>query len=132
MFRLPGCERRTESGRRTGRSAMAIDEARLDEFIHRFVGDLGAALHASTVAMGDRLGLYRALADVGPADAEAVAAASGCDRWLVQQWLDAQHLAGYCGYSAVTGSYWLSPEQAAVLAEPASPAFLLGPMTGRR
>jgi SAM-dependent methyltransferase len=108
---------------------VAMDEARLEEFINQFAGDFGAALHASTVVIGDKLGLYRALADIGPADAAALATAAGCDRRLVQEWLDAQFVAGYCEYSPATGMYWLSPEQAAVLADPGSPAFLVGAMT---
>jgi SAM-dependent methyltransferase len=47
----------------------------------------------------------------------------------VREWLDAQYVAGYCEHSARTGAFWLSPEQAAVLADPASPAFLVGAMT---
>jgi SAM-dependent methyltransferase len=108
---------------------MAIDEARLEEFINQFAGDFGVALHASTVVVGDKLGLYRALADLGPSDAAALAAATDCDRRLVQEWLNAQYVAGYCHYSAETDMYWLSPEQAAVLADPNSPAFLVGAMT---
>lgn len=108
---------------------MAIDEARLDQFIQQFAGDFGAALHASTVVLGDRLGLYRALAEHGPTDAAGLAAAAGCDTRLTQEWLDAQFVAGYCHYSDRTSTYWLSPEQAAVLADPASPALLIGAMT---
>ena len=114
---------------RSWRSPMSIDEARLEEFIDQFAGDFGAALHASTVVIGDKLGLYRALADLGPTDAATLAAATGCDARLVQEWLDAQYVSGYCHYSAQTGTYWLSPEQAAVLADPTSPAFLVGSMT---
>ena len=108
---------------------MAIDEDRLGELINQVAGDFGAALHASTVVVGDKLGLYRALAEHGPADAAAVAAAAGCDARLVQEWLDAQYVSGYCHFSEQTGTYWLSPEQAAVLADPSSPAFLAGAMT---
>jgi 2-polyprenyl-3-methyl-5-hydroxy-6-metoxy-1,4-benzoquinol methylase len=108
---------------------MSIDEARLEEFINKFAGDFGAALHASTVVIGDKLGLYRALADLGPTDAAAVAAATSCDARLVQEWLDAQYVSGYCHFSAQTETYWLSPEQAAVLADPSSPALLVGSMT---
>jgi SAM-dependent methyltransferase len=108
---------------------MAIDEDRLNQFIQQFAGDFGAAVHASTVVIGDKLGLYRTLADVGPADADAVAAAADCDPRLIREWLNAQYTAGYCEHSAQTGMYWLSPEQAAVLADPASPAFLVGAMT---
>lgn len=108
---------------------MVIDEARLEAFINQFAGDFGAALHASTVVIGDKLGLYRALADLGPTDAQTLAAKTDCDQRLVQEWLNAQFVAGYCHYSTETEMYWLSPEQAAVLADPASPAFLVGAMT---
>lgn len=108
---------------------MALDEARLDEFLQRFAGDVGAALHATTVVLGDKLGLYRALAEAGPTDAAGLAGATGCDPRLVQEWLDAQFVSGYCHHSAKTGTYWLSPEQAAVLADPSSPACMVGAMT---
>ena len=108
---------------------MSIDEARLEAFIGQFAGDFGAALHASTVVVGDKLGLYRALADLGPVDAATLAAATECDTRLVQEWLNAQFVSGYCHFSAQTGMYWLSPEQAAVLADPTSPTLLIGSMT---
>lgn len=108
---------------------MSIDEAKLEEFIGKFAGDFGVALHASTVVLGDKLGLYRALAQRGPSEAADLAGATGCDERLVQEWLNAQFAAGYCHFSAATGRYWLSPEQAAVLAEPSTPAFLVGAMT---
>ena len=108
---------------------MSIDEARLEEFIGRFATDFGAALHASTVVIGDKLGLYRTLADLGPTDAAGLAAASGYDERLLQEWLDAQYVSGYCHHSAETGTYWLSAEQEAVLADPSSPACLVGAMT---
>jgi 2-polyprenyl-3-methyl-5-hydroxy-6-metoxy-1,4-benzoquinol methylase len=107
---------------------MPVDEAVLGEFAKTFARDLGAALHASTVVIGDKLGLYRALADIGPSDAATVATATGCDARLVQEWLDAQYVSGYCHHSARTGTYWLSPEQAAVLADRASPSLLVGSM----
>jgi SAM-dependent methyltransferase len=108
---------------------MAIDETKLDAFVQQLAGDFGAALHATTVVIGDKLGLYRALAELGPTVATELAAATGCDPRLVQEWLNAQFVSGYCNYSAQTDTYWLSPEQAAVLADPASPAFLVGTMT---
>lgn len=108
---------------------MSIDEAGLEEFIGRFAADVGAALHASTVVVGDKLGLYRALAELGPSDAAALADSTGCDERLVQEWLDVQYVSGYCHRSEHSGAYWLSPEQAAVLADPTSPAFMVGIMT---
>jgi hypothetical protein len=107
---------------------MPVDEVVLGEFAETFARDLGAALHAATVVIGEKLGLYRALADIGPSDATTVAAATGCDARLVQEWLDAQYVSGYCHHSARTGTYWLSPEQAAVLADRASPSLLVGSM----
>ena len=108
---------------------MSLDETRLEEFMNRFACDFGAALHASTVVIGDKLGLYRALADLGPTDAAGLATATDCDQRLVQEWLDAQYVSGYCHHSAQTATYWLSPEQAAVLADTSSPACLVGSMT---
>ena len=108
---------------------MEIDEARLEEFVQRFTLDFGAALHATTVVIGDKLGLYRALAELGPTDADGLARATDCDPRLVQEWLDAQFVSGYCQHSAQTATYWLSPEQAAVLADPSSAVFLVGAMT---
>ena len=108
---------------------MDIDETALQEFINRFAGDFGAALHASTVVVGDKLGLYRAMAELGPTDAAGLAEATDCDTRLVQEWLNAQFVSGYCQHSAQTGAYWLTPEQAAVLADPSTPAFLVGSMT---
>lgn len=108
---------------------MALDEARLGEFMNAFAGDLGAALHASTVVVGDKLGLYAAMAELGPTDAAALAEHTGLNERLIGEWLNAQYVSGYCEYSSQTAMYWLSPEQAAVLADPSSPAFMVGAMT---
>ena len=108
---------------------MTIDETRLGEFIGQFATDFAAALHASTVVVGDKLGLYRQMAEVGPTDPSTLAAATGCDARLVEEWLKAQYVSGYCRYDADTGQYWLEPEQAAVLADPTTPAFMVGVMT---
>jgi SAM-dependent methyltransferase len=108
---------------------MALDEARLEEFMNAFAGDLGAALHASTVVIGDKLGLYRAMAELGPTDAATLGAKTGLDERLVQEWLNAQYVSGYCQHSSQTAVYWLSPEQAAVLADSGSPVFMVGAMT---
>ena len=70
----------------------AIDQAKLDEFMGRFVGDLGAALSAALVVIGDRLGLYRAMAEGGPLTAEELAARTGTDPRYVREWLSNQVL----------------------------------------
>jgi SAM-dependent methyltransferase len=104
----------------------AIDEAQVNEFAGRFLGDLSAALHAATVVVGDRLGLYRTLAQVGPATAAELAAAAGCDERYVLEWLNAQAASGYCDHDG--GRYALNPVQAFCLADESSPAFLTAGM----
>ena len=56
---------------------MTIDQAKLDEFLGRFVADLGAVFHAPAVVAGDKLGLYKALAASGPSTPAELAAATG-------------------------------------------------------
>ena len=101
-----------------------IDENELHQFAGRFITDLGAAAHAATVVLGDRLGLYQALAQAGPATPAEIAAQAGCDERYVAEWLNAQAASGYCQYEPGTGRYSLSPVQAACLADEQSPAFL--------
>ncbi|HEY6397004.1 MAG TPA: class I SAM-dependent methyltransferase, partial [Solirubrobacteraceae bacterium] len=104
----------------------AIDQARLDEFLGRFVGDLGAALSAALVVIGDRLGLYRAMGDGKPVTAEELAERTGTDPRYVREWLSNQAAGGYVSYDAQQGSFSLSPEQAFALAQEGSPAFVPG------
>jgi len=108
---------------------MTVNEDTLNEFIGRFLTDFGAAMHASTVVIGDKLGLYKLLASKGPSTGVDVAAAGGFDKRLVEEWLNAQFASGYCDYDPETGSFSLSEEQAAVLADESTPAFLAGAMT---
>jgi SAM-dependent methyltransferase len=108
---------------------MAIDEAQLEELIGRFVTDFGAAMHAATVVIGDKLGLYKALADKGPVTGAELAEQTGYDVRLVEEWLNAQFVSGYCDYDPSDGTFQLSEEQAAVLADDSTPAFLAGAMT---
>jgi len=102
---------------------MTLDQDRLQAFMERFAADQAATMHAATVVLGDRLGLYRALADGGPQTADELAAATGCQPRLVREWLNAQVASGYCEHD---GRYWLTAEQAACLADPSSPTFAAG------
>lgn len=108
---------------------MAIDQTKLEQFIGRFAGDFAAAMHAATVVVGDKLGLYKALAEHGPVDGAGLASNTGYDRRLVEEWLAAQYVSGYCEHDAGAGTFWLTEEQAAALADEASPALLVGAMT---
>jgi 2-polyprenyl-3-methyl-5-hydroxy-6-metoxy-1,4-benzoquinol methylase len=100
----------------------------IDEFVGRFATDLGAVLHATTVVVGDKLGLYKALARLGPSTAAELAADAGCDPRYVQEWLNAQAASAYCRYDAATGRYHLDETQAACLADESHPAFMAGGM----
>ena len=104
------------------------DPAAVEEFAGRILTDLGAVLHAATVVLGDKLGLYRALAEIGPATAADVAARSGCDERYVTEWLNAQVASEYCHWDPQTERYHLDPAQIACLADESSPAFVAGGM----
>jgi len=104
---------------------MAIDQAKLDEFMGNFVRDLGAVMHAATIVVGDQLGLYKAMAD-GPLTAEALAAKTGTDARYVREWLSSQAASGYVHYDPADGRFSLSEEQALALAVEDSPAFIPG------
>jgi SAM-dependent methyltransferase len=107
-------------------TVQAIDQARLDEFMGRFVGDLGAALSAALVVIGDRLGLYRAMADGGAVTAAELAARTDTDERYVREWLSNQAAGGYISYDPAGGEFFLSPEQSLALAQEGSPAFVPG------
>ena len=104
---------------------MAIDNDKLNAFLGRFVGDLGATLHAGMVVIGDQLGLYKALAEK-PMTAGVLATKTGCDARYVLEWLSAQAASGYAQYDAATQQFSLSEEQALALAVEGSPAFIPG------
>lgn len=108
---------------------MPINEDKLNDLIGRFVTDFGASMHAATVVIGDKLGLYKALAEKGPISGADLAKALGFDTRLVEEWLNAQFVSGYAEYDPSTGTFSLSDEQAAVLADDSTPAFLVGAMT---
>jgi|SRR5579875_874054 len=98
------------------------------EFVHKFAADLGATVAAGAVVMGDRLGLYRALAS-GPATPAELAGRTGTDTRYVSEWLAGQASGGYIQYDAVTGAYSLTPEQALALANPDGPVNVPGAFT---
>lgn len=106
--------------------ARQIDESKLNEFMEKVVGDLGAAIHATLVLIGDKLGLYRAMAGAGPLTPAELAARSGTAERYVREWLNANAASGYVTYDTATGRYELPPEQAFALTVEDSPAYLPG------
>lgn len=103
----------------------APDMNRLNAFIGQFVSDLGAAVHAGMVVIGENLGLYKALAE-GPMTPAQLAARTKTDERYLREWLASQAAAGYITYQAENNTFGLNQEQAFALAAEDSPAYLPG------
>jgi SAM-dependent methyltransferase len=104
---------------------MAIDIDTLNAFVGRFVGDLGATVHAGMVVIGEKLGLYKALA-AGPMTSGELATKTGTDERYVREWLASQAAGGYVSYDEKTNRFSLTEEQAFALANEDSPAYVPG------
>lgn len=103
----------------------ALDMDKLNAFIGRFVTDLGAAVHTGMAVIGEKLGLYKALAD-GPMTCSELAAKTQTDERYLREWLSSQAAGGYVTYDEKSGKFSLSAEQAFALANEDSPAYLPG------
>lgn len=97
-----------------------MDENKVQEFLGQVVTDMGAAGAAGSIAVGNRLGLYRTLAH-GPATPEEFAQRTGCDERYLTEWLRGQAAGGYVSYEAATGRFSMTDEQAFCLADPNGP-----------
>ena len=104
---------------------MAIDQGKLMEFLHKFVGDLGATMAAGNVLVGDRLGLYRALAE-RPMLPHELAERTGTATRYLDEWLRGQAAGGYVEYDPQTKAYSLTAEQAFALTDPDGAVFAPG------
>ncbi len=104
---------------------MAVDMDKLNAFIGRFVGDLGATFGAGLVVIGEKLGLYKALAN-GPMSPAELAHATKTDERYVREWLSNQAAGGYVTFDAATSRFSLTEEQAFALANEDSPAYVPG------
>ena len=103
-----------------------IDEAKLHSFAMQAVGDMGAAISGLLLHIGDRLGLYKAMAGAGPVTSQQLAEHTGTAERYVREWLGNQAAGGYVSYDPAHGTYELPAEQAMVVANEASPVFLGG------
>jgi SAM-dependent methyltransferase len=101
-----------------------IDQAKLEAFATRALGDLTAGYTGVMVSLGSKLGLYKAMACAGPVSAKELAARTGCAERYVREWLNAQAAGGYLGYHAVSDTYEMQAEQAMVLADEDSPCYI--------
>ncbi|HYZ62950.1 MAG TPA: class I SAM-dependent methyltransferase [Acetobacteraceae bacterium] len=103
-----------------------LDQEKLNAFVGRMVGDLGAVASGALVVLGDRLGLYRAMGDGQKLSAGELAQRAGIHERYALEWLSAQAASGYIEYDASADRFHLSPEQAAVFADEDSPAAMAG------
>jgi 2-polyprenyl-3-methyl-5-hydroxy-6-metoxy-1,4-benzoquinol methylase len=106
--------------------ANQINQEKLEAFLGKVVTDFGAALSSSLVYIGQKLGLYKALAEAGPSTPAELAERTSTQERYVREWLINQAAGGYVEYDTATGKFALSPEQAAALADEESPAFVGG------
>jgi 2-polyprenyl-3-methyl-5-hydroxy-6-metoxy-1,4-benzoquinol methylase len=104
---------------------MSVDQGKLNAFLGKAVGDLGAAMSAVLISIGDELGFYRALA-ASRLTSEELASKTGTSERYVREWLGNQVAGGYVDFDAVTTKYFLNPEQTLCLADPSGPVDLPG------
>jgi SAM-dependent methyltransferase len=103
-----------------------VNEAKLQEFMMKAVGEMGAAMNTALILIGDKVGLYKAMAGSAPMTSAELAAKTNTTERYVREWLAAQAAGGFVTYDAGTGRYTLPPEQALALADESSPVFLPG------
>jgi SAM-dependent methyltransferase len=104
---------------------MDVNPDKLNSFMGKMVGDIGTAMNASLMLIGDKLGLYKTLAAKGAMSSSELAKATGTNERYVREWLAAQAASGYVEYDATTGKFSMEPEQAMALADEDS-AFFMG------
>ena len=99
---------------------------KLNALVGKLVGDLGISLGGASILLGDRLGLYKAMADGVPVTSSELAKKTGLHERYVREWLSGQAASGYIDYHPEKNAFSLSPEQAMAFAEEGSPAFFAG------
>jgi SAM-dependent methyltransferase len=104
--------------------AKPIDQTKLDVLLGRAIGDISAGYGGVMISIGNRLGLYKAMAGAGPLTSHELASRTRCAERYVREWLNSQVAGGYVSYHSISDSYELTPEQAFVLADEDSPVFM--------
>jgi len=103
---------------------MTVDTGKLEAFMGKMLGDVGAAIGTSLMLIGDKLGLYKALSAGGAMDARELAHKTGTAERYVTEWLSAQAASGYVDYDPGSGKFSMGPEQTMVFADEESPVFM--------
>ena len=109
---------------------MAIEERKVEEAVGKVFGELGVAVTGPLVVLGDRLGLWAAMAEAGPMTPNELASSTGTVERYVREWLRGVAVAGYAGYDPAAGAFTLSDEMALVIVGEDSPASLIGVFEG--
>src|SRR5438067_9489436 len=104
----------------------AVNMDKLMAFLGQVIGELGATVNAGLIVIGDRLGLYKAMAGAGPITSTELAEKTRTSERYIREWLNAQAAGGFVSYDPITQRYELPPEQAMALADEDSPAFVGG------
>jgi SAM-dependent methyltransferase len=104
--------------------AVEVNPERLNAFMGKVLGDVGAAANTPLIRIGDRLGLYKALAAKGPVTSVELATATGTSERYIREWLSAQAASGYVDYDPTSRKFSMNAEQAMVFADEESPVFL--------
>jgi SAM-dependent methyltransferase len=107
-------------------SAQTIDEEKLMALLHKVVGDFGSAGSIVLGALGDQLGLYKAMAEAGPVNSDELASKTGLSERYLREWLVQQAASGYVEYDAEAARFYLTPEQTLAFAVDDSPAAMAG------
>lgn len=110
----------------TAEDTLTLDPDKLMSFVFRAVDEVGATLNCALVVMGDKLGLYRAMAEAGPITSDELAEQTGTAERYVREWLNAQAAGDFVDYDPGSGRYTLPPEQSVALTDETSPAYLPG------
>jgi 2-polyprenyl-3-methyl-5-hydroxy-6-metoxy-1,4-benzoquinol methylase len=116
----------TSEGTFSSETSKKIDEGKLNDFMGKVVDDLGATSSTVLVIIGDKLGLYKAMADSKPITSEELARRTSTSERYIREWLANQAASGYISYDPNSEKYILPPEQAMALANDNSPVFSLG------
>jgi 2-polyprenyl-3-methyl-5-hydroxy-6-metoxy-1,4-benzoquinol methylase len=103
-----------------------VDTEKLNQFVGKFLGDVGAALHGPSVLIGEQLGLYKGLAAGGRQSSEELSKGTGISERYVREWLAGQAASGFIEYDSAAKKYWMTPEQAFALTVEDNPVYMPG------
>ena len=107
-------------------SQPVLNQAKMEAFVHKVLGDTSATLTTMLAVLGDRLGLFKDLAAHGPATSDELASRMGMNERYAREWLGGMASAGYLEYEPATRRFTLPPEYAPALAQEGGPVFFGG------